>query len=46
MGFQTIQKLESNNLALFKEKIVYELSDIRKMKYWEITKKGSYIKSG
>lgn len=43
MGFQTIQKLESNNLALFKEKIVNELPDICKMKYWEITKKGSII---
>lgn len=43
MGFQTIQKLEANNLALFKEKIVNELPDICKMKYWEITKKGSII---
>lgn len=43
MGFQTIQKLESNNLALFKERVINEFPDIRKMKYWEITEKGSVI---
>lgn len=43
MGFQTIQKLNSNNLALFKEKIINDFPDICKMKYREITEKGSVI---
>lgn len=43
MGFQTIQKLNSNNLVLFKEKIINEFPDICKMKYREITEKGSVI---
>lgn len=43
MGFQTIRKLESNNLALFKERVINEFPDIRKMKYWKITEKGSVI---
>ena len=41
MGFQTIQKLESENLALFKEKIINEFPDICKMNYWKITEQGS-----
>lgn len=43
MGFQTIQKLESNNLVLFKESVINEFPDIRKMKYWKITEMGSAI---
>lgn len=43
MGFQTIPKLVSNNLAIFKEKIVNELPVLNELKYKEITEKGSII---